>query len=169
METKVIFTRRGVPVWRTEKEIPPIPPNTSREKVAALFDLWQGFAGWERPLEELVALFDQASQEWVEFYHQRYQAEMEALVEYYRKPFFKRLWCWLQGEKPNPSSYLYLYTKADILALYILLLDDFERWMRNENLTRFYDGTFTEIIPKCCALQQALLEEKIKLFEREKK
>lgn len=108
------------------------PPETSLEKVEALFDLF-GFEGWELPLDEIVATFEAAIDQLVELH----RAERENTIrEHSSRNWFVRSWREFRGYR-EPA----IVTRDEVVVAMTAKLRRFSAWAADQQHRPFYMGS----------------------------
>lgn len=149
---QIIHMKQGQVVAVEERD-PSRQPQTARDEITRMFDLHSGFAGWQKPVATLEALYLQAAQEVVQ------QTEQERVV-FQNLFFWQRAWRRLRRQVPQWVDRS--YTQKEVLQMYVDKLCHFREWMDVKRRTsRFYAGEFGEEIASCNALI-ARLEERLK-------
>lgn len=143
---------RVVQVRDVESLVP--KATTARESVGLMFEFLAGFRGWDKPVEELVKLVEEASDEALTEIRSEYDARV-AERQAKLANWWGRAWVWV-NPKALPSLPP-MPTKAQIIGMYADKFERFLRWMDEKRVSSsFYHGSFGEEIPKCWALVEEL-------------
>ena len=150
---RVITTDRGSVV--SVRDVRDGPPRNSIETIDDMFQMHRGFAGWNKPVEDIKRTVLEAVAEYRVLYQKQRQAESETLNAYANKWFGARGLISLMGRKPSVP--VEVPSEQELLSFYIQKFGSFKIWMKEKNTgSRLFSGHFTESIQTCARLIDAL-------------
>jgi hypothetical protein len=149
---KVITMDRGVPV--SVEEVYTGPARNAIEAVDRMFRLEFGFAGFDKPIAEIVALVREAAKEMAQIHHEQHRQAGEAGVAFQNRFFLVR-WC-THAPKAHAD-----HTEQEVLEAYRQKFGRFLVWLREKNIssklgTAFYFDQLNGEIAACEAIVREL-------------
>ena len=120
----VVMMNQGVPV--SVEEVYAGPARNAIETIDRMFRLEFGFAGFDKPIAEIIALIREAAKEMAQIHHERHKRAEEAIAAFQNRFFLVR-WC-----TRAPKAYAD-YTEQEVIDAYRQKFGRFLVWSRDKN------------------------------------